>query len=128
MYFILFITWNVMSSNYFILLWTISWWGGRVYILLWVSNRNARFSFLDQLIIMGNCTNFCYLDFIFSCYSDLMNTFHTKIFRSRPRHPECNGRVERVNRTIQDMLYTSKEYFDGTPISRCVKELQMKHK
>ena len=36
-----------------------------------------------------------------------MTVFLVKINRSRPRHPQTNGRVERLNGTIQDMLYPS---------------------
>ena len=36
-----------------------------------------------------------------------MTVFLVKIKRSRPRHPKTNGRVEKLNGTIQDMLYPS---------------------
>ena len=42
-------------------------------------------------------------------FSQLMKTFKCQIERSRPRHPQSNGRVERVNRTIQDILYATDQ-------------------
>ena len=42
-------------------------------------------------------------------FSQLMKTFKCTIKRSRPRHPQSNGRVERVNRTIQDILYATDQ-------------------
>ena len=41
--------------------------------------------------------------------SRLMKTYKCQIKRSQPRHPQSNGREERLNGTIHDTLYATDQ-------------------
>lgn len=57
-----------------------------------------------------------------------MKDLGVHIKRSRPRHPQSNGRVERLNRTIQSMVYRSADQLDHSAVEDTLLYVQMKYK